>query len=131
MPARDLFPTAQAKGCGIVVRVPLARGMLSGRFPPGAKFDEVTKRWPSEKEFLDYQRRADQVRFLERPGRTLAQAALKFVIAHPAVSTCIPGVHSEAHVRENLAALAAPPLTPEETAALAALPVLPAEPEKA
>ncbi|MEK6851402.1 MAG: aldo/keto reductase, partial [Candidatus Thermoplasmatota archaeon] len=53
---------------------------------------------------------------LAGPGRTLAQSALKFVLAFPEVSVTIPGAKTPAQVEENLAAADARDLTPEEVA---------------
>ena len=49
-------------------------------------------------------------------GRTPAQAALRFVLAFPELSTAIPGCKTPAHVEENLVASEAPVLTKEEVA---------------
>jgi aryl-alcohol dehydrogenase-like predicted oxidoreductase len=46
----------------------------------------------------------EQLRPIERPGRTLAQAALQFVISHPAVTVAIPGAKSPEQAKENAAA---------------------------
>ncbi len=56
---------------------------------------------------------APQARFLDR---TLAQAALKFVLAFPEVSVTIPGAKTPAQVEENMGASEAPDLTPDEIA---------------
>lgn len=56
------------------------------------------------------------MKFLARTGRTLAQAALQFVLAHPAVAVTIPGAKSSQQVEQNIAALSAVALTPDELA---------------
>ena len=56
----------------------------------------------------------DHLSFLVRPNRTMAQAALRFVLAFPAVSVAIPGAKSAAQVEENVAAATAVALTEDE-----------------
>ncbi|MGD0093137.1 MAG: aldo/keto reductase [Planctomycetota bacterium] len=115
--ARELFEEAYKKSVGIVVRVPLASGLLTGKYQPGHRFPDNDHRkdtYPPEK-LAAALARVEKLRFLaENTGRTLAQAALKFCLAHPAVSTVIPGVKTPEQVRENVAAAAVPDLTPEE-----------------
>jgi len=53
----------------------------------------------------------ERLKFLARDGRNLAQAAIQFVLAHPAVTVTVPGAKSVKQLEENLAALFAPPLT--------------------
>jgi len=57
-----------------------------------------------------------QLRALERGGRSLAQAALQFTLAHPAVSTVIPGARNARQVASNLGAATAAPLSKEDWA---------------
>ena len=64
---------------------------------------------------------AERLAFLRRDGRTLAQAALRFLLAHPEVSVAIPGAKTPAQVEENLAASDAPPLTDDELARVRSL----------
>ena len=59
--------------------------------------------------------RIEQLRFLERPGQTLAQAALRFVLAHPSVHCVVPGARSPAQLEDNIAAADAD-LLPDELA---------------
>lgn len=59
---------------------------------------------------------AERLSFLVRDGRSLAQSALRFVLAFPEVSVAIPGAKTPAQAEENLGASSAPPLTREEIA---------------
>lgn len=113
-PARELFPQARARGVGIIARVPLASGLLTGKFGPDATFPPGDHRgnWKPEQLRANLER-VEGLRFLAR-GRTLAQAALRFAIADPAVSVVIPGAKTAEQVRENVAALDVPALTDEE-----------------
>jgi aryl-alcohol dehydrogenase-like predicted oxidoreductase len=73
--------------------------------------------WPPE--FLALQARlAEKARFLVTPERTLAQAALRFVLDAPAVSVVIPGIKTVAQAVENLAASELPGLTEDEHTAI-------------
>jgi Predicted oxidoreductases (related to aryl-alcohol dehydrogenases) len=54
-------------------------------------------------------------------GRTLAQTAIRYALADPAVATVIPGASSLEQLRLNLSAASAPPLTEEEVAAIRAV----------
>ena len=113
-PARELFPRARARGVGIIARVPLASGLLTGKFTPETTFPEGDHRanWKPT-ELRARLERVESLRFLAK-GRTLAQAALRFAVADPAVSVVIPGAKTAAQVRENVAAMDVPPLSAKE-----------------
>lgn len=101
----DLLPLAARHDIGIMVRMPLARGLLSGKFPVGQAIPpEHQWRRPSGDQLQLRLRRVEQLRFLERPGQTLAQAAIRYVLAHPAVQCAIPGANSTAQLESNLLA---------------------------
>lgn len=115
--ARELFEEAYKKSVGIIVRVPLASGLLTGKYDPGHRFPDTDHRkdaYPPEK-LAAALARVEKFRFLAgATGRTLAQAAIKFCLAHPAVSVVIPGIKTPAQAAENVAAARVPDLTPEE-----------------
>ena len=91
---------------GIIAREPLANGFLTGKYAPGAQFapGDVRATWPAD--YAAARSRAAQILAAAwvRPGQTLAQAAIRFVLDHPAVSTVIPGAKTAAQVEQNLAA---------------------------
>lgn len=101
--AREVFPRAESHDIGVIVMFPLGAGALSEKH-----------------EHLDAERREQiaGLKRLERPGRTLAQVALRFVLAQPAVSCAIPGTRKIEHLHANAEA-AAESLTPEELESLA------------
>jgi len=107
------FEAAQRSGIGVIAREPLGNGFLAGaltaasRFPPG----DIRHHWPPSM-IAGRIAASDRLAFLERPDRTRAQAALRFVLAFPEVSVTIPGAKTVAQVEENTTD--APPLTPEE-----------------
>jgi aryl-alcohol dehydrogenase-like predicted oxidoreductase len=122
-PADELFPAAQKRGVGIIVREPLANGMLTGKYRSGHVFAENDYRrsaYGGEK--LDaVVKKAAAFGFLaQNTGRSLAQAALKFALAPAAVSVAIPGAKTPEQVVENVSAAQAPELSPEELARCAA-----------
>jgi aryl-alcohol dehydrogenase-like predicted oxidoreductase len=117
----ELLPLALQQGAGVMVRTPLARGLLSGKFAVGQPLDaSVQWRRPSGDQLQLRLRRVEQLRFLERPGQTLAQAAIRFVLSHPAVHCAIPGANTTAQLDDNVSA-ADGDLTPAELARVRAL----------
>lgn len=104
-PAERLFPAAIEHNVGIIVRVPFEEGLLTGKIGPGFAFGEKDwrARWLSGGRMEEAWGHVEALRWVENPNRTMAQAALKFILAHPAVSTVIPGMRSARHVDENAA----------------------------
>ncbi len=97
------FTAAQHKGAGLIVKVPLDSGWLSGRYRGNHRFDDVRSRWTPEQ----LERRAELVEKFAQlvpSDRSLAHAALQFCLAQPGVSTVIPGAKSVAQALDNIAA---------------------------
>jgi aryl-alcohol dehydrogenase-like predicted oxidoreductase len=97
------FQKAQDNGVGLIVKVPLDSGWLSGRYRKGHSFDDVRKRWPPEV----IARRSELVEQFARlvpSGTSMAHAALQFILAQPQVSTIIPGAKSVDQALDNFAA---------------------------
>ncbi len=103
----DQFPYCIENNIGVLLRGPLAMGLLSGKFTPETKFtDSVRERFnngPAREGFLDKLAKVEKLRPLEREGRTLAQAALQFTLAHPAVTCPIPGMRTPDQARNSAA----------------------------
>lgn len=104
-PEEQLFPLAQKENIGILARVPLERGVLSGRFKATNEFSQ--KDWRagvfSEDGLQQVQAAVDKLDFLVKGDvPNLAQAALRFILSHPAVSTVIPGIRTVKQVEDNL-----------------------------
>jgi aryl-alcohol dehydrogenase-like predicted oxidoreductase len=103
-PERALFPLAQKLNIGILARVPLDEGSLSGHFDENIQFpDGDFRAW-----YFRGNRRKEVVQHLEPLQRDLGSAslpdtALRFCLSHPAVSTVIPGMRSRKHVESNTA----------------------------
>jgi aryl-alcohol dehydrogenase-like predicted oxidoreductase len=119
--ARDeLLPLAQEEDIGLIVREPLASGMLTGKYTAEAIFLEGDLRatWPREY-FLMQVQLAEKLHFLVTAGqRTLAQAALRFVLDEAAVSVVIPGIKTVAQAEENLASSDLLPLSEADRQAI-------------
>jgi aryl-alcohol dehydrogenase-like predicted oxidoreductase len=101
---------ARQQGVGVIAREALASGFLAGKGGPLATVDPGMK----DSEFEENLRRVGQFGFLAAGGRTLAQAALRYVLDSPGVSVLIAGMLKPAHLKENLAALGVPMLTVAE-----------------
>lgn len=105
-PEAQLFLLAQRDNVGIIARVPLERGVLSGRFRSTAEFAQ--KDWRrgvfSEEGLAQTHAAVEKLGFLvkgEVPN--LAQAALRFVLSNPVVSTVIPGIRTVQQAETNIA----------------------------
>ncbi len=110
----ELLPLAARHNVGIMARTPLARGLLTGKFRRGEAIPpEQHWRRPKGDQLELRLERIEQLRFLERPGQTLGQAALRFVLAHPAVHCVVPGARTIEQLESNVPAADAD-LSPEE-----------------
>ncbi|HUC79553.1 MAG TPA: aldo/keto reductase [Flavisolibacter sp.] len=121
--AEEVFAKAAEKGVALIVRVPLASGLLSGKFSKDTKFESTDHRnynangeafntgetfsgIPFEKgvEF------AEKIKAVMPDERT-AQWALRWILDHPEVTTVIPGASKISQVQSNVAASSLPPLS--------------------
>ncbi|OPZ07242.1 MAG: General stress protein 69 [candidate division BRC1 bacterium ADurb.BinA364] len=118
-PEKDILPYCQQNNIGVLLRGPIGQGLLAGKFTAETRFDDsVREAWNDGKareKFLKNLAKVEQLRFLEKPGRALVQAALQFTLAHPAVTCPIPGMKNPDQARSNAAA-ADGELTAEELA---------------
>lgn len=105
-PEHDYFPHAERDALGILARVPLASGLLSGKYHKGATFDSADYRSTLPRERIERDiAEAERIRATEVPeGVPMAQWALAWCLKHPAVSTVIPGCRTPQQVRSNAAA---------------------------
>jgi len=133
-PADAFFPRAKARNVGILARVPLASGLLTGKLRPDSTFE------PGDHRLFNREGRAfdkgetfsgvpydvgleavERLRVLVPAGATLAQLALRWILTFDAVSCAIPGARTPGQARDNAAAAALPPLGPETIAAVRAV----------
>ena len=120
-PAAQLLDVAGETGTAVIVRVAFDEGVLTGKFTRDTVFAEDDFR----RGYFEGDRlgravdRAEAIRAdLEGTGHTMAQAALKFALAHPAVSVVIPGMRNAAQAEANCAVSDLPDLSPELLAKL-------------
>jgi aryl-alcohol dehydrogenase-like predicted oxidoreductase len=107
-PAEKIFPLAQRANVGIIARVPLRRGVLTGKLSAAddGRFqgEDVRARSFKGEPFRQELAKAEKLRFLVHGEvKTMAQAAIAFCLAHPAVSVAIPGARNGYQMRENAA----------------------------
>jgi aryl-alcohol dehydrogenase-like predicted oxidoreductase len=131
-PLEEVLPAARTAGVGIIARVPLASGLLSGRY------DETTAFGPDDHrnfnrhgESFDVGETFAGVPFevgleavrelsgLVGPDSTMAQFAVRWVMDQPGVSVVIPGARNPEQVRRNAATTKLPPLGEEQLAGVA------------
>jgi aryl-alcohol dehydrogenase-like predicted oxidoreductase len=116
-PEDRLFPAVQAAGVGVIVRVPLDEGALTGRVTPETTFpdgDWRNRYFGGDRKAQVWDRVQSVVKDLGVPLERLPEIALRYCLSHPAVSTVIPGMRSVRNVEANVKAVETGPLSPEE-----------------
>jgi myo-inositol catabolism protein IolS len=113
---KEILPYLAEQGIGVVVRGPLQKGLLTGKFSSESTFPDgdVRASWPSQEWYRRDLGRVESLRRVERDGQTVGQLALRFVLSHPAVSVAIPGGKTPEQVAANAAASVRPLLSEEE-----------------
>ena len=133
-PAQELFPAAKEKGVSIIVRLPLASGLLAGKYTVQTTFTEGDHRTYNRDgqafnvgetfaglPFETGVELADEIKPLVPAGMTMAQMALRWILDHDAVTVIIPGASSPEQAADNAAVSAMPRLSDELHRALAEL----------
>jgi aryl-alcohol dehydrogenase-like predicted oxidoreductase len=123
---QEFLPLAEERNIGVIARVPLASGLLSGKmtadreFPPDdhRNFNREGRAFDRGETFsgVDLEtglRAAEELKALVPEGYTLAQLALRWILMHPAVSCAIPGAKRPDQTEDNLVAAQMPPLSDE------------------
>ncbi len=103
-PQDNLLPTCLRLGVGVIVRVALDEGGLTGTITPETTFEAGDWRenyFKGERKREVFER-TQALGFLTEDGSSLAEAALRFTLSHPAVSTVIPGMRSPGRVEQNV-----------------------------
>jgi aryl-alcohol dehydrogenase-like predicted oxidoreductase len=102
---KTIFPLALQKRIGIIVREPLACGLLTGKYDSRSIFPKSDHRRGWNRNFLEETViKVRKLEFLKGPEKTLTQAALGFILLHKAVSSVIPGSKTVEQLRENFEA---------------------------
>lgn len=128
----ELLPQAHEKSIGIIARLPLASGMLSGKFNSRTRFADTDHRSYNKDgqafsvgetfagiPFETGIKLAEEVTARTPEGYTTAQMAMRWILDHPAVTTIIPGASRADQVRENAKVSELPPLSRDLHAELA------------
>ena len=106
-PADELMPLAKERGFGVIARVPLASGLLTGKYREGATFpaDDIRQSFLTSRRLSEVTQRVDEVKaIVGGTARSIAEGALRFVLANDTVSTVIPGARTARQVEANVAA---------------------------
>ena len=123
--ADEVFAKAKEKGVALIVRVPLASGLLTGKFNKQTTFVEKDHRNYNANgdafnagetfsgiEFSKGVEIAEEIASL-LPNQEMAQSAIRWILDHPEVTTVIPGASKVSQVESNIAASKLPPLNNE------------------
>lgn len=123
--ADEIFEKAKAKGVAIIVRVPLASGLLTGKFDENTNFAEKDHRnFNANGEAFNAGETFSGIEFKKGvqfakeinsilPGEHLSQWAIRWILDHPEVTTVIPGASKVSQVKSNVEAAGFPPLSTE------------------
>ncbi|WP_440894683.1 aldo/keto reductase [Amphibacillus sp. Q70] len=126
-PLQSLFPQAKEKNVGIIARVPLASGLLTGKFSLDHQFEQDDHRHFNKDgeafnvgetfggiEFHKGVELSEQLKWIAEGRGNMAQAALKWILQQSGVSTVIPGFKNTTQVEDNLGAINVRSFTEEE-----------------
>jgi aryl-alcohol dehydrogenase-like predicted oxidoreductase len=129
MLGEPIFPAARECDLSVFTRVPHCSGLLEGAYTEKTQFskddhrsfrvadDDKRKAW-----LMAGLRKVEQIAFLTKgTGRTLGQAAIKFILAEPSICSVLPNIYNEQQLREFVSAPDTPDLTAAELATLAEL----------
>ncbi|HLF42307.1 MAG TPA: aldo/keto reductase [Acidimicrobiia bacterium] len=127
IPEREVLPYCQQNGIGVIVRGPLAMGLLTDKFSTDDTFPQgdFRRAWiedPAQREqFLADLATVIRLREVVPEEETMSQLALRFVTTNPAVTTVIPGARNRRQAESNTAAGRRLPLSARERAAVDAI----------
>ena len=111
----ELLPAALQYNVGIIARCAFGSGFFTGKVTPDTTFNADDRRsWQGDEDKRMLAAKADALRALTGPHRSLAQLAVQYVLQLAGVTTVIAGTSKWPHMQENIAAQDCPPLTTEE-----------------
>jgi aryl-alcohol dehydrogenase-like predicted oxidoreductase len=122
-PEDELFPACREHDVGVIARVPLDEGGLTGRIDADTEFEGDDFRanyFRGDRKREVHERATAIATDMAIDDSQLAETALRFVLSEPVVSTVIPGMRSIRHVERNIAASDAGPLSEDERGRLRA-----------
>lgn len=130
-PLQELFPKAKENGVGILARLPLASGLLTGKFTEDATFAEDDHRTFNRNgdafnvgetfaglEFNKGVQLSHELEWIAEGRGSMAQAALRWILDQVGISCIIPGFKNVKQVKQNLEALTTPSFSKDELALL-------------
>ncbi len=100
---RLAFDQVRRNDVGVITKVPLDSGWLSGKYEASSVFEGVRARWSQ----ADIEHRAELVAeldWLAQGDHTLAEQAIAYLLSYDEVSTVIPGIRSQAQLDTNMGA---------------------------
>ena len=115
--AEDLLHFAKQESIGTLIRVPLAKGMLTGKYFQSSEIPTEDIRYErfNRPGSIDAFQKLPALSFLaENTGRTMVQAALRFTLDHPGTSCVIAGAKTMEQIEQNVASINVPSLTESE-----------------
>lgn len=115
--ADDLLHFAKQESIGTLIRVPLAKGMLTGKYFQSSEIPKEDIRYErfNRPGSIDAFQKLPALGFLaENTGRTMVQAALRFTLDHPGTSCVIAGAKTIQQIEQNVASVNVPSLTTPE-----------------
>jgi len=103
-PDDELFPACRELNVGVIARVPLDEGGLSGKLTKHTKFpkDDWRSGYFNAENLAKTVERAEKLKTILPPGMSLPELAVRFVLSNPTVSTQIIGMRKLDHVGENI-----------------------------
>lgn len=115
-----VFPEAKSKNVGVIVREPLANGLLTDKYTENSTFAKNDHRhgWSKERLALELEKVKKIKSVLATKRLSLARAAMEYVLEFEAVSTVIPGIKTKEQLLENLMASEHPLLRSQESSLL-------------
>ncbi len=111
-PEDELFPVCKELNIGVIARVPLDEGSLSGKMTLETRFPKGDWRagYFGPENLAKTVKRVDKLKEIVPKGMSLPEMAFRFILSNPVVSTTIPGMRKLDHVKQNIATSDAAPL---------------------
>lgn len=108
-PEKDILPHCLENNIGVLLRGPIAQGLLTDKFTAETRFEDIVRdKWnPGQSQHADFLNKLNQVaqlRTLLPDGMSMVDLALKFTLANPAVTCPIPGMKTPDQAKQNAAA---------------------------
>ena len=100
---RRAFATVREHGAGVIAKVPLDSGWLTGRFHASSRFEGIRARWSAE-EIAQRAELVSAIDWLVEDGSELAHRAIAYILSYDEVSCVIPGIRTPQQLESNLAA---------------------------